>query len=169
MEKWNENKNKTTADIPYLKRENLRKIEQKHCCGNVKAFVAINWTLEYEIAQSKLRKLFYCAVLIAKKIKNNDDYEFSGEKIDEEIILSKKSFFEEQKSKNATHDQTAFAIYEPLLKGNASKAVTAQHFARFLKMKKNEVRKIIETDPNWEYIRDAIYHVTAKPQVKNRK
>jgi len=161
-EKWKKN---NPDEIPNLKKEKLEKIGIKYCSGTdkIRAFIASNWTLEYDIARSKLRHPFYRAVLIAKKIKNNDDYECTKEKFKKEIKAPAMNFFEKQKSQKATNDQTAFAIYEPFLKDEASKVVTAQYFAQFLRTRREAVKEIIETDPNWKYIIDAIYHVTASP------
>jgi putative ATP-dependent endonuclease of OLD family len=154
--------NSVPDDIPGEKKRKKPELEKKYCSGSkyLKACVSNNWTLEYEIALSSLREVFYSAVLVAKKIKNKDDYEFDGN-IPGDI--------EKEVTKNFTNweglsdEEKAYEIYKPLLNHNASKAVTAQCFAQILLNKKEEVKKIIETDENWEYLLDAIHHVTPKP------
>ena len=51
-------------------------------------------------------------------------------------------------------------IYKPLLKGNVSKAVTAQYLSRILINNKEEIKEILKTDKYMKYIVDAIYHAS---------
>ena len=71
--------------------------------------------------------------------------------------------------KNHDDKQIAFRIFSKYFTGNdsVSKAVTAQLFAYHLLKKSEEigeVKTILETSPEFKYIRDAIYHVTKKTE-----
>ena len=135
--------------------------------GEVKVFVSPNWTLEYEIALSKLRKIFYKSILWAEKIKNAK----SGIPQDakwEEVKNATNENLEKWKTKFKTGDRNrekiAYEIYkETMLKKDISKAVTAQVFAERLTdvvAKKSKIKVYLISEDPLKYLIDAICHVT---------
>lgn len=137
------------------KNKKLNKNYEKDC---IKAFISPEWTLEYVFALSSLNKYLYQAILYSKKINNNDDkYPTTKDFLKiEEAEKQINIWIEESK----TNEQIAYEIYKPLLNKNASKAVTAQIFAKILEANKIEVKNIIEKDVKIKYLKDAIYYVT---------
>ncbi|MFA9559661.1 ATP-dependent endonuclease [Evansella sp. AB-rgal1] len=121
--------------------------------GNIKTFVAPNWTLEYEIALSQIRQEILHAIHKARFINPNSE---ANEKKLEEI---KKDI------DGKSGEDAAYPIYKPLLKKNASKAETAQILASDLLEMKNEVKNTILKDPHLKYLIDAIYHVTEQESI----
>jgi putative ATP-dependent endonuclease of OLD family len=137
--------------------EKRQKLVNKYDCGeNIKAFMSPIKTLEFDIATGNLWEYIYWAVQIAKKIKSNDEW------ISEDEI---KDIKENKLTENDVYKRSVI-IYEPLEKSQASKAVTAQWFARLLvESKKDIVKKIkkdYESNSGIKYLIEAIEHVTEK-------
>lgn len=98
----------------------------------VKAFIAPNWTLEYSLALSSLKKELYKSILYAEKIKNSDLYALTTEKITSVDEIVEDNFSDWQKKGWSDH-QIAYEIYKKnLLDKNISKAITAQCLANLL-------------------------------------
>lgn len=159
-------------------------------CGEVKAYIAPNWTLEYTLALSVLKRDLYRAILYAKAIKISNKYTLTDDKIHEIDSKVEKDFkIWEQKGYN--NYRVAYAIYkETLLDEKISKAITAQCLAAILQhnvlkldstnqtkddmlfdadmyRKKHEESKLaameksLRGDENLKYIVDAIDYATS--------
>lgn len=143
-------------------REKRKKEEQKKWeeFENIKLFLTENWTLEYEIARSKIYKNLIEAFRIALFEKNNEDIPIDSDTYNvykEEINTD---YLEENLSL-----QDAYEIFSPINKGVVSKVAVAQHLSELLLMEEDRenLSSIIKTDPYLKYIVDAIYHVTEAP------
>lgn len=139
--------------------------------GGIKAFLASNWTLEYEIAlDSDLAPLFFESVLWAEKISNAKTGEPMQSKVGEVEAKANLDFerWETDWSDDPRkREKIAFEIYnDTMLDKNISKAITAQVFASKLSKCEpiNKLKKVILKSKNLGYLVDAICHVT-KPLV----
>ncbi|MBU4348951.1 AAA family ATPase [bacterium] len=135
--------------------------EEKYNGHGIKTFISPNWTLEYDISLSTLRKEFYNAVLQAEKIQNSDTYGLTPEKI-EEVDQKVKADFTKWASECKTEQEIAKEIYKGyILKKEISKPIIAQCFTMLLeRQEREELRKEIELDGKLKYIVDAIKYVT---------
>lgn len=97
----------------------------KHDDGPVKTFVSTQWTLEYDLALHGLARELHMAIAQAKALKESATVPELA-KLDD----AAKAFDEKAKTLNAK--QLAAFVYEPLFKGHASKAETAQQLAALL-------------------------------------
>ncbi|MCK9217479.1 MAG: AAA family ATPase [Firmicutes bacterium] len=120
--------------------EVINKKQKKYSEGDIKAFIAPNWTLEYTLALSVLKRKLYKAVLYAEKIQNSDKYSLTKDKIievDEKVKVD----FERWKDEGYDQYKVAYEIYNnTLLEKNISKAITAQCLSSILQY------QIIKTD-----------------------
>lgn len=143
--------------------EDLALIEKKICDkytgGDVKVFYTSTWTLEYEIAKSVLRKYLHRAVCHAletsdlETVLSDEDTNHLYDKADNEIETWVKS--------GDSIDKIAVAIYAPLVRKQASKAVTAQLFATLLQDNKKLIDAAeVRSDIYLKYLVDAIDYVT---------
>ncbi len=157
------NQNVTIED-DYIKYKNIvreRKAE-KYNLLDIKAFTN-DWTMEFDLALSCIKTYLYAAILIAKDIKSNENI-IENIEIEKYINKSKQDINDlVQAGKN--NMDIAYQIYKPLLKGNASKAVSAQYLSEILlnKVTESESEELvnnIKSDKHIKYIVDAIYHVT---------
>lgn len=134
--------------------------EEKYNLYDIKVFTN-NWTMEFDLALSCIRKYVYSAVLISKDIKSDESI-VGNIDIDDYINDAKKKI--DEFIKDGKQDmEIAYEIYKPLLKGNASKAVCAQYLSKILLSKSNEDEELVKSireDEHIKYILDAIYHVT---------
>lgn len=161
---------KNEEDLAKIRNEKRTKMEDdnKDEEGNIKMYIASQWTLEYEIACSKLQSYLFQAIFVAKKEDNKSfDYEDALSKAEgqyAEKIASLSSGDTDENNKELAYD-----IFSELDNGNVSKAATAQYLADILskqhqKEKENKsdntIRCILKTDPYLKYIIDAIKHVT---------
>ena len=127
--------------------------EAKYNGQEIKTFISPDWTLEYDISLSSLRKEFYTAVLRAEKIQNSDTYGLTPENIVE-------TDFTTWTSEHKTEQETAKAIYEENILGKKiSKPIVAQCFAALLKEREG-IKERIEVDEKLKYLVDAIEYVT---------
>jgi putative ATP-dependent endonuclease of OLD family len=133
--------------------------------GKIKVFSSPEWTMEFDIAQGELGKYLNQAIRIAVTIKNrvkNKNYKaIDVNKLESIKRSADKDFLQWQ---DLSDGQKAFNVYYPLLKNNASKAVTAQYFSKILLDMKDESKELIINDSYIKYIVDAIYHVTEKSE-----
>jgi putative ATP-dependent endonuclease of OLD family len=125
--------------------------------ANVKAFISKNWTLEYELALSDLKDYILKAVIIAERIMENEEFTFSKE-LSDEVDQEVQERYNLWAGK--TPEEIAYNIYQPLLKGYVSKAVTAQYLAQNLLENKITIKNILETDQHLEYLIKAIKYAT---------
>lgn len=133
---------------------------------NVQYCVAENWTLEYEIALSCLKELFYDAICLTQKIGwfdenalatlNKFSTDYSGTKDKEEIAYD--MYWKKMMKKGESEKNKGF-----------SKAIVAQLFAEILEreiknnaIRKDELKTQINADPYLKYLVDAIKHATKK-------
>jgi len=137
------------------------KKEAKYNGQEIKTFISPDWTLEYDIALSGLKKEFYTAVLRAEKIQNSDIYCLTEEKI-EEIKQKVENDFNNGDYADKIDQEIAKSIYEDyIVKKNISKAIVAQCFTLLLiKLKCEGIRERIEVDEKFKYLVDAIKYVT---------
>lgn len=135
--------------------------------SKVKVFISSLWTLEFDILKNEsiTRGLLYQSILEAKLVKSREKKYFGLSPKD--VDLRKDMASRQLSTMNETLDvnHTAYRIFSKYFTGNdsISKAVTAQRFAHHLMQEKEKVKTIIETAPEFEYIREAIYYVTKRP------
>lgn len=133
--------------------------EAKYDGQGIKTFISPDWTLEYDIALSGLKKEFYTAVLRAEKIKNSDTYSLIPNKITE-VNQKVETDFTTWTAEHKTDQEIAKAIYEGyILDKKISKPIVAQCFASLLKECKG-IKEQIEVDEKLKYLVDAIKYVT---------
>jgi putative ATP-dependent endonuclease of OLD family len=138
--------------------------------GVTKAFVARNWTLEYDIAlDPAFANLFYRSVLWAEKLSNAKTGEPQDGKLAEVEAKAKKDIEQwgsDWCDDSRKREKIAFKIYKKvMLDKDISKAITAQVFARSLaecKPREKQAAAILESK-HFKYLADAICHVT-KPR-----
>lgn len=142
-----------------------KSIEAKH--SEVKVFMSSLWTLEFDIlnSESLTRELLYRSILEAKLIKSRDK-KYLG--LSEKDVSLRKRMASEQlvaMERTLNAKQIAFRIFSKYFTGNdsISKAITAQRFVYHLLLENGDIKTILETAPEFKYIRDAIYHVTKQP------
>lgn len=149
--------------LPTSGEEKLKK--QKIEGDHVKVFVSPLWTLEHDILNSEelTRALLFQSVLEAQLIENRDNYSGLDIKDEQKRVVVAGKFLDTNNGK--TKEWIACKIYSNYLENNkVSKAITAQRFAYHLLEKSEEVKTIIETAPEFKYIREAIYYVTKLPE-----
>lgn len=144
----------TEEEIIETRLEKRTLLNSKYKKQNNIVFTPEKWTLEYDIALSCLREMLYISIMIAKNI-DNESVDFKN--ITEESSKEIETWEKEGKSA----EEIAFLIYRPLLKKQASKAITAQWLSRILKKNMNpELKSNILKDPYLEYLLKAINHAT---------
>jgi putative ATP-dependent endonuclease of OLD family len=133
----------------------IQKKKDKYRGGDVEVFMGNTWTLEYELAKSILSMLIHRAIQIAILIGDGGgNFGFS------EYINIMRMCCREQdkwKAEGKSPEEIAVAIYAPLERKLASKAVTAQVFSALLKRDKTNKMAIIN-DPHLKYLIEAIKH-----------
>ncbi|MEC0276149.1 ATP-dependent nuclease [Peribacillus frigoritolerans] len=135
----------------------LVKYEKNEKYGTDTIKVYLNeWTMEYDIALSGLKIYMYCAIKISKKIKSDEDT-IGFINLESELARAKKDI--EEYAVNKSNEEIAYWIYEDLYKNRASKAVAAQYLGELLKVNKEVVKPILETDQYIKYLLDSIKHV----------
>jgi len=140
-------------------RESRLEKEKKYNGQDIRTFISPDWTLEYDIALSGLRREFYTAVLRAEKIQNSNIYGLTSEKITE-VNQKVETDFAAWTSEQKTEQNIAKAIYEDyILEKKISKAIIAQCFAALLK-ESERIKDRIEADEKMKYLVDAIKYVT---------
>ena len=149
-----------------LRDEKKTQLERATNADNIKIFLPKSWTLEYEIAGSKLYRLLATAIKAAKKEDGNPE-----QFITDEIIMS---LWKEVKTEFPDgHEPTkaeAYRIFKPLNEGSVSKAITAQYLAGMILgelppvsngiVAKDEIKGIVMADEKFEYLVKAIEYVT---------
>jgi putative ATP-dependent endonuclease of the OLD family len=123
--------------------------------GDVEVFIGNTWTFEFELAKSVLRDLLHTSIEIARFIKDEEkdftpwDYKAIKQRCDKDVFLWKNA--------GKSDVEIAVNIYSSLERDLASKAVTAQIFAKLLKRSRKKVTEIM-CDSNLQYIIGAIKH-----------
>ena len=135
------------------------KKEAKYNGQEIKTFISPNWTLEYDISLSTLRKEFYNAVLRAEKIQNSDTYGLTPAKITE-VNQKVETDFTTWTSEHKTDQEIAEEIYKGyMLDKRISKSIVAQCFTALLKECEG-IKERIKVDEKLKYLVDAIKYVT---------
>lgn len=138
--------------IKKLRRKKRHKCEYDINNQNVLGFLPQAWTLEYDLALSRLFNELEVAKRLAKYLDSN-----SSAYLTKEIIHE---FKEEVNEESLIQDiGTAYKIFKPLNEGKISKATTAQCLAHILE-RTDGIKEILLNDPHLAYLRDAICHVT---------
>lgn len=148
---------KTESDYDQTTLANIiKKKKDKYRGGDVEVFMGETWTLEYELARSVLSHLIHRAIQIAILIGDGSgDFGFA-----EYIRVMRYCCLERDtwKATGKSSEEIAVAIYAPLERKLASKAVTAQVFSALLKRDKTDRISIVR-DPYLKYLVDAVKHV----------
>ena len=154
------------AEIEATKSEQLAMRGLKMGDPNVVRFVALNWTLEYEIALSSFRRPFYRAVLLAQKKQNaktGEPKKTKGKEVLGKARTDIASWEDKWNGDTRLYERIAWEIYDRvMLESGISKAITAQEFAAWLYRYpcKKKLRAAITNEPSLRYLVDAICHVT---------
>lgn len=138
----------------------------KYTDENVKAFVSQEWTLEFDIACSCLKKEFYAAVLMARDYINQDKVLTAQGKIKKikdvsEYLTDASKKLDDWKIFDS-FKIASFIVKDVVLKKNLSKAVVAQCFSEILYKNSYTIEEIslIRNDIYLQYLIDAIDYVT---------
>lgn len=150
----------TKEIIERLREKRKTKINESWQGDLVNIFLPLKWTLEYDIACSKLYTHLESAIFIASKEKNNPTDPIIPTDI-HEIQKETESKYEAQELTS----EISYEIFKPLFKGNISKASTAQYLAELFELSNEDsaITDILVEDPYLKYLCDAIYHVTEQP------
>ncbi|OBR66497.1 hypothetical protein A7K91_03365 [Paenibacillus oryzae] len=138
----------------------------KYSDGNIKTYVSHEWTLEFDIACSCLKKELLASILMAKDYINQDKALTDGRTVKGHKEISE--YLTEagtQISGWSTYDSFTLAsniVKNVVLKKNISKAVVAQCFSEILNERSftAEELEIIRSDIYLKYLVDAIDYVT---------
>lgn len=143
----------TCNDIEKIRAEKRDKLAAAYN-GEIKLFLPLKWTLEYEIANSTLCDFLAEAVELAQM-------EQRGVVVGKDVIIDVKNKIGAKGLKNA-NSATAYELFKPLNDGTVSKAITAQYFSQLLEDfdDKNKLNNLISSDSYLSYIVEAINHVT---------
>lgn len=143
----------TSDDIEKLRSEKRQYLSAAYG-GEIRLFLPLKWTLEYEIANSKLCDFLAEAVKLAQM-------EQKGKNVGKNEIENAKKEIEKIGLKN-DDPATAYELFKPLNDGTVSKAITAQYFSQLLEDfdDKDKLNNLISSDKNLSYIVKAINHVT---------
>lgn len=139
----------TREDIEKLRAGKRANLTSQFSGDEIKVFVPMFWTLEYEIAFSGLFKALAIAIELAR-----------AEQKGTCLVLDDVKKEVESKYSGDSDETIAYELFKPLNDGVVSKTIVAQHLAAILETDKNGYRGIIEVDDCLKYIVDAIKHVT---------
>lgn len=148
-----------------IREEKTKRLENEVNVDKIKIFLPKSWTLEYEIAGSRLYRLLATAIKAAR-VEEKDSKEMTDDTLTEIWSQVKEEYPDDYE---LTMDET-YKIFKPLDDGTVSKAITAQYLAGMLigelppvkngLVSKNTIISIVETDEKLKYLVDAIKHVT---------
>jgi putative ATP-dependent endonuclease of OLD family len=150
------------TDKDEQKPEKVNEIKTEWNKQNVRIFVTLSQTLEYELATSELKEDFIKAALIAKKIHNSKEENYYQKIVDEkdEFIIPAEINQDNENWK----DKTADEIYKHFFKDYTGlKTITAEIFSEILKMNKERVKIAFNNDDvnnPLKYLKDAIIYTT---------
>lgn len=125
----------------------------------VKIYLPEHWTLEYEIASSKLYKYLYQAIELAKIEKSNPYFSVS----DDDFNSIKTTINSSHSAEVLIDKQEIYDVFQPVCNSAVSKAIVAQYLAQILIMEKElgvNIEEAILSDLQIKYIVDAICYVT---------
>lgn len=151
---------KTEAD--YTEEEMARKeksLEEKYTDGDVKVFYPLTWTLEYELARSVLRKYLHRAISYARAT-GDLEREIPPSEV-EELFKACDAQIADWEQAGESLENIAVRIYSPLVRKQASKAVTSQIFGDYLIADKSSLEAdVLRKDKYLQYLVTAIDYVT---------
>ena len=139
----------TEEAISHLRQKKADALAAIYPEGEIRLFVAKNWTLEYEIAKSGLYKELDIAVKMAK-----------GEQAGYMVTFEDAKKESDEAYEDGTNDAVAYQIFKPINDGSVSKAIVAQYLAEILESHPTKYKAILESDEHLEYLVEAIKHVT---------
>ena len=152
--------------LTQIREDKTRRIENDTNTDTIKIFLPKAWTLEYEIANSRLYKLLSTAIDAAHQEEIHPEQEITNEII-MELWNEVNAHYPDGHSPTP---KDVYEIFRPLNEGTVSKAVTAQYLAGMIAgdlppvsngiIDKNAIKEMIETDENLKYLVNAILHVT---------
>lgn len=152
--------------LTQIREDKTRRIENDTNTDTIKIFLPKAWTLEYEIANSRLYKLLSTAIDAAHQEEIHPEQEITDEII-MELWNEVNAHYPDGYSPTP---KDVYEIFRPLNEGTVSKAVTAQYLAGMIAgdlppvsngiIDKNAIKEMIETDENLKYLVNAILHVT---------
>jgi putative ATP-dependent endonuclease of OLD family len=125
----------------------------------VRIYLPEQWTLEYEIASSKLYKHLYQAIELARIEKSNPYFSV----IDDDFNYIKNKADELYNVDTLTDKHQIYDVCQPVFNGVVSKAIVAQYLAQILTRDRESginFKDLISSDLYLRYIVDAIYYVT---------
>lgn len=127
------------VDIEAMRNE-TRKDLLANYSGEIRLFLPLRWTLEYEIANSALCNFLAEAIELAQR-------EQRGICVNDEIIGKVKNMVKAKRLKQ-NDAKIAYEIFKPLNDGTVSKAITAQYFSQLLEdfNDKDQLNKLITED-----------------------
>lgn len=140
--------------------------QHKYSDGNVKAYISHEWTLEFDIACSCLKKELLASILMARDYINQDKALTEGRAVKKyKEISDYLTEAETQIGEWSISDPFMLAsniVRDVVLKKNISKAVVAQCFSEVLKERSftREELEVIRSDIYLKYLVDAIDYVT---------
>lgn len=125
----------------------------------VKIYLPEQWTLEYEIASSKLYRYLCQAIDLARIEKSNPYFSAS----DNDFSSIKETVDGLYSTDVLTNKQQVYNIFKPVSDGVVSKAIVAQYLAQILMNETDSgtnIKEMILSDLRLRYIVDAIHYVT---------
>lgn len=144
-------------------RENKRAdLENEYSVGSMKIFLPQLWTLEYDIARSKMAKMLLFATQLARM-----DERGAIKDLCEASEKAKQKTLNKWGSRESISEEFAYEIFKPLNEKYVSKAITAQYLAEVIdetvnksQDDKKSMQGILLDDPYLRYLVNAICHVT---------
>lgn len=167
---WREEGEDDTTDEKSIEEEKVKKftiLSKPYKEREVRRFVSPNWTLEYEIALSKLRKTFYKAVLWTRKKQNavtGTPKPAKKQAVKDQADKDFEQWKAKWKGDSREREKIAFEIYpKATLDMGVSKAILAQEFAALLRggnWKDCQPKEALLKSASLSYLIAAICHVT---------
>lgn len=154
-----------TEILQIIRKEKTKRLENDVNYEKIKIFLPKSWTLEYELAGSKLFRMLATAIEVAR-IEMNDTVDITDDCL---TNLWYKEIEKYPDDYELTIEET-YNIFKPLNDGTVSKAITAQYLAGMLTgelppvkqalVSKDMVQRLVESDEKLKYLVDAIKYVT---------
>lgn len=151
--------------LEQLRKEKKIRLETNVNYDTIKIFLPNSWTLEYEIACSRIYRLLELAIRAAQK-----EYSEPSLAIDEGVLMSLwDEVIKDYPEGYVPTKEDAYKIFKPLNEGITSKAITAQYLAGMLAgelppisngiVSLDYIKDAFETDANLMYLTEGIKHV----------
>lgn len=151
--------------LEQLRKEKKIRLETNVNYDTIKIFLPNSWTLEYEIACSRIYRLLELAIRAAQK-----EYNEPSLTIDEGVLMSLWDEVIKDYPEGYVHTkEDAYKIFKPLNEGTIIKAITAQYLAGMLAgelppisngiVSLDYIKDAFETDANLMYLTEGIKHV----------